>query len=54
MSTMLVDDQVFTPLCYMQVVTSWNKKWQGVPDGDSPFGYYHYLNKTQFNSLAVQ
>jgi len=54
MSTMLVDDVVNHSLCYSEVVTAWNKKWQGVPDGDSPFGYYHYLNKIQFNSLAVQ
>ena len=54
MSAMLVDDQVFMPVCYTQMVTSWNKKWQGVPDGGTPFGYYSYLNKTQFNALAVQ
>ena len=54
MSTMLVDDVVNHSLCYSEVVTAWNKKWQGVPGGDSPFGYYHYLNKTQFNALAVQ
>ena len=53
MSTMLVDDQVFTPLCYIEMVTSWNSKWQGVPDGGAPFGYYSYLNKTQFNTLEV-
>ena len=35
------------------MVTSWNKKWQGVPDGGAPFGYYSYLNKTQFNTLEV-
>jgi peptide/nickel transport system substrate-binding protein len=54
MSTMLVNDQVFTPICYTEMATSWNKKWQGVPEGGGPFGYYSYLNKTQFNALAVQ
>jgi peptide/nickel transport system substrate-binding protein len=54
MSTMMLDQVVNHSLAYTQVVTAWNKKWQGVPQGDSPFGYYHYLNKTQFNSLAVQ
>jgi peptide/nickel transport system substrate-binding protein len=54
MSGMLVDDVVFHPICYTQMVTSWNNKWQGVPEGGTPFGYYSYLNKTQFNSLAVQ
>jgi peptide/nickel transport system substrate-binding protein len=54
MSTMILDQVVNHSLVYTQSVTAWNKKWQGVPQGDSPFGYYHYLNKTQFNSLAVQ
>ncbi len=54
MSAMLLDDVVTHNICYMQVVTAWNKKWQGVPAGGTPFGYYAYLNKTQFNSLAVQ
>ena len=54
MSTMMVDEVVNHSLCYTEVVTAWDKKWQGVPDGGSPFGYYHYLNKTQFNTLAVQ
>jgi peptide/nickel transport system substrate-binding protein len=54
MSAMLVDDVVNHSLCYTEVVTAWDRKWQGVPEGGSPFGYYHYLNKTQFNSLAVE
>ena len=53
LSAMLVDDVVFHPICYTQMVTSWNKKWQGVPEGGTPFGYYSYLNKTQFNALGV-
>ena len=53
MSAMLVDDVVFMPICYQQMVTSWNKKWQGVPDAGTPFGFYAYLNKTQFNALGV-
>ncbi len=54
MSAMLVNDVVNHSICYTELVLAWNKKWQGVPDGGSPFGYYHYLNKTQFNALAVQ
>jgi peptide/nickel transport system substrate-binding protein len=54
MSALLQKDQVFAPISYVQIVTAWNNKWQGVPEGGSPFGYYHYLNKTQFNALAVQ
>ena len=54
MSALLVKDQVFVPICYMQMVTAWNKQWQGVPDAGAPFGFYTYLNKTQFNALAVQ
>jgi hypothetical protein len=42
------------PVCYMQIITAWNKQWQNVPDGGSVFGYYTYLNKTQFAGLAVQ
>jgi peptide/nickel transport system substrate-binding protein len=54
MSALLVKDQVFMPICYIQQATSWNKQWQGVPDAGAPFGFYTYLNKTQFNALAVQ
>ena len=54
MSALLVKDQVFVPICYIQQVTAWNKQWQGVPDAGAPFGFYTYLNKTQFNALAVQ
>jgi len=54
MSALLTDDVVFMPICYTQMVTAWNNKWQGVPDAGAPFGYYTYLNKTQFNALAVQ
>jgi peptide/nickel transport system substrate-binding protein len=54
MSALLVKDQVFVPICYTQIVTAWNKQWQGVPDAGAPFGFYTYLNKTQFNALAVQ
>ena len=32
MSALLVNDQVYMPVCYIQQVTSWNKQWQGVPD----------------------
>lgn len=53
LSSMLVDDVVFHPICYTQMVTSWNAKWQGVPDAGTPFGFYSYLNKTQFNALGV-
>ena len=54
MSTLLQKDQVFVPICYTQIVTAWNKQWQNVPDAGAPFGFYSYLNKTQFNTLAVQ
>ena len=54
MSALLLKDQVFAPICYTQIVTAWNKQWQGVPDAGTPFGFYSYLNKTQFNALAVQ
>ncbi len=53
LSAKLVQDVVFHPIAYTQMVTSWNKKWQGVPDGGAPFGYYSYLNKLQFNALEV-
>lgn len=53
LSTKLVQDVVFHPIAYTQMVTSWNKKWQGVPEGGAPFGYYSYLNKLQFNALEV-
>jgi len=54
MSALLVKDVVWMPICYTQMVTAWNKQWQNVPDAGAPFGFYTYLNKTQFNALAVQ
>lgn len=54
MSALLQKDQVFVPICYTQILAAWNKQWQHVPDSGSVFGYYTYLNKTQFNRLAVQ
>jgi peptide/nickel transport system substrate-binding protein len=54
MSAMLVDEVVNVSLAYTQDVVAWDKKWQGVSEGGSVFGYYHYLNKTQLNGLAVQ
>jgi peptide/nickel transport system substrate-binding protein len=53
LSEKLVQDVVFHPIAYTQMVTSWNKKWQGVQEGGAPFGYYSYLNKTQLNALEV-
>jgi len=54
MSTLLQKDQVFVPTCYTQILAAWNKQWQNVPDSGSVFGFYTYLNKTQFDRLAVQ
>jgi len=54
MSEILQNDKVILPICYTQLVTAWNEKWQNVPDAGTVFGFYTYLNKTQFNSLAVQ
>jgi len=54
LSMLLQTDQVFLPICYTQIVTAWNKQWQNVPDAGAPFGFYTYLNKTQFDTLAVQ
>jgi peptide/nickel transport system substrate-binding protein len=54
MSSILQKDQVILPICYTQIVTAWNSKWQNVPDAGAVFGFYTYLNKTQFNNLAVK
>ncbi len=54
MAEILQSDKVILPICYTQLVTAWNEKWQNVPDAGTVFGFYTYLNKTQFNSLAVQ
>jgi peptide/nickel transport system substrate-binding protein len=54
MSALLQKDQVFVPICYTQILAAWNKQWQNVPDAGSVFGFYTYLNKTQFDRLAVQ
>jgi len=54
MSAMLAKDQVELPICYWQIVAAWNKKWQNVPDAGDVFGFYSYLRKTKFDTLAVQ
>jgi peptide/nickel transport system substrate-binding protein len=49
----LQKDRVEIPLVYWQMATAWNAKWQNVADIGSVFGFFSYVDKTQFTKLAL-
>ena len=54
MSTLLVKDQVVMPIATSRRSPRGTSSGRASPTAAAPFGFYSYLNKTQFNALAVQ
>lgn len=54
MSALLQQDVAEIPIAYAQNVTSWNAKWQNVPDAGFFGGWPNYAGKDIFTTLWLQ